>query len=279
MSALILALIWFIPSLVFLLLIGLKLFDEDHKVELNNFPDIIWKVRGGLFLLLLVYIALKIENTVKDYYTVGIKATEWFYQVEGVEHIVFLQNLLDQPLVIESSSLFYTLGLFYLVVFAPLFFMFRGEKENFNLFSKMLMVNYFFLIPSYFILHVVVTSYYSPEVAPLLYSNDQQLALLHLINRLDNCFPSGHISVSLTITFLALFKTKLKRLGYFGIVFTALTGVVILYLGVHWALDIPAGVALGIFAYWSVIKGKWNFLFDPMINFFEEKTAKLRGKN
>jgi membrane-associated phospholipid phosphatase len=275
MNALILALIWFIPSLVFLILIGLKIFDEDHKVELDNFPDIIWDVRGGLFLLLLVYIALKVENTVKDHFNVGIKATEWFYQVEGVEHIVFLQNHLDHFLIIEFSSLFYTLGLFYLVVFAPLFFMFRGEKENFNLFSKMLIVNYLFLIPSYFIFHVMVTSYYAPEVAPLLYSNDQQLALLHMINRLDNCFPSGHISVSLTITFLALFKAKLKRLGYFGIVFTALTGVVILYLGVHWALDIPAGIALGIFAYWSVIKGKWDFLFDPIMDFFEKKTAKL----
>ncbi len=273
------ALLWFIPSLVFLLLSGLKIFDEDRKVSLKNFPDIIWDVRGGLFLLLLVYIALKIENTVKDFYTVGIKATEFFYRVEGVEHIVFLQNHLDHYLIIESASLFYTLGLFYLVVFAPLFFLFRGEKENFNLFSKMLMVNYFFLIPSYFILHVVVTSYYAPEVSPLLYSNDQQLALLHMINRLDNCFPSGHISVSLTITFLALFKAKLKRLGYFGIVFTALTGVVILYLGVHWALDIPAGVALGVFAYWSVIRGKWDFLFDPIMNFFEEKTAKLGSRD
>jgi len=273
------ALLWFIPSLVFLLLVGLKIFDEDRKVSLKNFPNIIWDVRGGLFLLLLVYIALKIENTVKDFYTVGIKATEFFYRVEGVEHIVFLQNHLDHYLIIESASLFYTLGLFYLVVFAPLFFMFRGEKENFNLFSKMLMVNYFFLIPSYFILHVVVTSYHAPEVSPLLYSNDQQLALLHMINRLDNCFPSGHISVSLTITFLALFKAKLKRLGYFGIVFTALTGVVILYLGVHWALDIPAGVALGVFAYWSVIRGKWDFLFDPIVNFFEEKTAKLGNRD
>ncbi|MFP4050265.1 MAG: phosphatase PAP2 family protein [Thermoplasmata archaeon] len=275
MSPLILALVWFIPSLVILLLIGLKIFDENHKVDFSNFPEIIWDVRGGLFVLLLVYIALKIENTVKDYYNVGIKATEFFYRVEGVEHIVFLQNHLDHYLIIESSSLFYTLGLFYLVVFAPLFFMFRGERENFNLFSKMLMVNYFFLIPSYFILHVVVTSYYAPEVAPLLYSNDQQLALLHMINRLDNCFPSGHISVSLTITFLALFNAKLKRLGYFGIVFTALTGVVILYIGVHWALDIPAGIALGVFAYWSVIRGKWDFLFDPIMNFFEEKTEKL----
>lgn len=277
MNTLTTALLWFVPSLVFLLLISLKIFDEDSKVRLDNFPDIIWDVRGGLFLLLLVYIALKIENTVKDFFSVGIKATGWFYRVEGVGHIVFLQNHLNQPWIIESTSLFYTLGLFYLVVFAPLFFMFRGEKKNFNLFSKMLMVNYFFLIPSYFILHVVVTSYYAPEVAPLLYSNDQQLALLHMINRLDNCFPSGHISVSLTITFLALFKAKLKRLGYFGIIFTALTGVVILYLGVHWALDIPAGIALGIFAYWSVIEGKWDFLFDPLMEFFEGRTEDLFG--
>lgn len=273
MNELISALIWFLPSLALLLVISLKLFDEDGKVDFKNFPETFWKVRGGLFLILLVYIALKIENTVKDHYEVGIKATGWFYQVEGVEHIVFLQNSLDHFLVVKTSSLFYTLGLFYLVVFVPLFFMLRDEKGIFNLFSKMLMINYLFLIPAYFILHVVVTSYYAPEVAPLLYSNDQQLALLHLINRLDNCFPSGHISISLTITCLALFKAKLKWLGYFGIVFTALTAFVILYLGVHWALDIPAGIALGLFAYWSVIKGKWDFIFDPILDSFEKKTS------
>lgn len=274
MSALILGLLWFIPGLAALILISLKVFDEDDQVDFQGIKNTIWKARGGLFILLIVAIAVKIENTVKDFYPVGIKATNWVYQFEGVEHVLFLQNHLDQLIVIHSASLFYILGLTYFVVFTPVFFLSRGEKENFTLFSKILMVNYFFILPGYFLFHVEVTSLYAPEVQRIMYSHDQYYAILYLINRLSNCFPSGHISISLSITLLALFRTKLKRFGYFGIVFTVMTGFVIIYLGVHWLIDIPAGFLIGIFAFWSVKEGKFDFFFDPIIGFFEERTEK-----
>ncbi len=275
MNALILGLSWFIPALVALIFIGLKVFDENNQVDFQKMRNTIWKARGGMFILLIVAIAIKIENTVKDIYPVGIKATKWFYQFEGVEHILFLQNHLDQIIVIHSASLFYILGLTFLVVFMPVFFLSRGDTDNFLLFSKALMVNYFFILPGYFLLHVEVTSVYPPAgVQKIMYSHDQYYAILYLINRLSNCFPSGHISISLTITLLVLFKTKLKRLSYFSIIFTIMTGFVIIYLGVHWLIDIPAGFLIGLFAFWSVKEGKFDFLFDPIIEFFEEKTEK-----
>ncbi|MFW6141206.1 MAG: phosphatase PAP2 family protein [Candidatus Saliniplasma sp.] len=275
MSDLALGLIWFVPSLVFLILISLKVFDEDKKVDISKFLDTVYKARGGLFVLLLVFLSVKIENTLKDFYPIGIKATEWFYQVEGVQHIVFLQNHLGHYLLVNTASIFYILGLTYFVVFTPVFFLARADKEHFNMFSKLLMVNYFFILPGYFIFYVKVTSLYAPEVSPIMYSNDQYYAILHLINRLSNSFPSGHISISLSITLFTLLKAKLKRFGYFGIIFTIMTGFVIIYLGVHWVLDIPAGFLIGIFAYWSVTRGKWDFLFEPIIEFFEEKTKDL----
>lgn len=277
MSSLLLGLSWFVPALISLILISLKVFDEDGKVEFKRMREKFWRARGGLFILVLVALALKIENTIKDIYSVGIKATGWFYNLEGVEHILFFQNHLDQFIVIHSASLFYTLGLTYFIGFIFIFFLARDEKENFTLFSKALMVNYFFILPGYFILYVKVSSLYAPEVHPIMYSHDQYYAIIRLINRLSNCFPSGHISISLTITLLALFKARLKRFGYFGIVFTVMTGFVIIYLGVHWLLDIPAGIAIGFFTYWSVTRGKWDFLFDPVIKFFEDKTEGLSG--
>ncbi len=273
MTPLIKGLLWFVPSLFVLILISMKVFDEDYKVDLSRFKDSLWVSRGGLFILLLVFIGVKTENTIKDFTDLGgIEATNWFYQFEGVSHIVFLQNHLDNFLIINTASIFYTLGLTFFVVFTPIFFLARHEEENFMFFSKALLVNYMFILPGYFLLKVTVTSLHAPEVDPIMYSNDQYYAILYLINRLTNCFPSGHISISLTITLLGLFKAKLKRFGIFGIAFTISTAFVIIYLGVHWLTDIVAGVLIGSFTYWAVKNGKVDFIFDPIIEFFEDKT-------
>ncbi|MFP4001423.1 MAG: phosphatase PAP2 family protein [Thermoplasmata archaeon] len=280
MTPLIKGLMWFIPSLVVLILISLKVFDEDKRVDLSGLENSLWVSRGGLFILFLVFLGVKTENTIKDFTALGgFKATDWFYHFEGVEHIVFLQTHLDNFIIIHISSIFYTLGLTFFVVFTPIFFLARHEKDNFMFFSRALLVNYFFILPGYFLLHVTVTSLYAPEVEPIMYSNDQYYAILYLINRLTNCFPSGHISISLTITLMALFKAKLKRFGVFGIIFTISTGFVIIYLGVHWLTDIAAGIVIGSFTYWAVKNGKVDFIFDPIIDFFERKTEHLRDRS
>lgn len=193
--------------------------------------------------------------------------------------MVFLQEKLTHPAVIHSSSIFYVLGLTFFVFFTPLFFFLRDEKKMLELFSKCLAVNYMFILPGYFLLHVLVTSYYSPAVKPLVYSHPQYLEILRLINRQTNCFPSGHISISLTMTLIFMYSTRLKKAAYFGVIFTVLTAFVIIYLGVHWLSDIPAGVAVGLFAYTSVSSGRMDFIFDPIVEFAEKTTESLKSRN
>ncbi len=261
-------LLWFIPSLVALILIGIRLFDEDKKVRFDLLVNTAWKGRGGIAVLIMVAIAIKIENIIFDIRPLGADVTWWFYRVEGVGHILFLQKHLSSHYIVHASSLFYVLGLTFFVSFVPLFFLLREDTENFNLFAKALAVNYMFILPGYLLLHVTVTSYYVPEVEPLMYGQPQYLAILQLINRQSNCFPSGHTSISLTITLIALYNARLKRLAYFGILFTVLTVFVIVYLGVHWLLDIPAGIAVGAFAYWSTSTGRMDRFFNLVTDRF-----------
>ncbi len=75
-------------------------------------------------------------------------------------------------------------------------------------------------------------------------------------------FDRGHISIYLTMTLIAMYSARSKRLALFGIVFTVLTAFVINYLGVHWFLDITAGIAVGAFAYWSTSTGRMDRLFN-----------------
>lgn len=267
--------LWFFPSLIFLILLGVLFFDEHKKIDLYSLKDSLWDSRGALLIMILVTLVLKIENLLQDLYEPGFRVTSWFYKVEGVSHIVWLQENLDYYFLIHASSIFYVLGLSFFLSMIPVFFILRGEGDLLKEFSKALAVNYMFIIPSYLLFHLVVTSHYAPEVTPLVYKYPQYNAIIQGTNRQVNCMPSGHISISLTITLFAMYRAKAKRLAVFGIIFTAITGFIIIYLGVHWLLDIPAGIAVAVIAYWAASRGKVDFIFDRIIGPFERYTEKL----
>ncbi len=272
-------LLWFIPSLIILICIALVVFDEDRKISIRSLKTSLWDSRAALLLMISVSLVLQIENLLQDLYEPGYRVTSWFYQFEGVSHIVWLQENLDYNLLIHASSIFYVLGLSFFLVFVPPFFILRKETDILEEFSKALAVNYMFIIPGYLLIHLIVTSYYANEVEPLLYMHPQYDALIQLTNRQVNCMPSGHTSIPLTITLFAIFRVKLKRLSIFGIIFTVLTIFVIIYLGVHWLLDIPAGIGVALVAYWVSTRGKLDFIFDKIMVPFKEHTQRLVDKH
>jgi len=267
--------LWFLPSLLFLILLAVLFFDEHKKIDLNYLKQNLWNSRGALFLMILVAVALQIENLIQDLYEPGFRVTEWFYRVEGVSHIVWLQETLDHLLIIHASAIFYVLGLSFFLSMIPVFLILRGESDLLKEFSKALAVNYMFIIPGYLLIHLVVTSYHRPEVEPLLYMHPQYEAIIRMTNRQVNCMPSGHMSIPFTISLFALYRVKAKRLAVFGFIFTILTGFVIIYLGVHWLLDIPAGLAVAVIAYWAVSRRKLDFIFDRIIDPFEKYSEKI----
>lgn len=271
-------LLWFLPGIIILILLSLYLFDEDGKMKENamKVKNSLWEARGGIFLLLLIFFALQIENLLHDLYEPGFRITSWVYELEGASHIIWLQQNFNYSLLIHFSSIFYVLGLSFFVAFIPVFFILRNDIELFEQFSKALAVNYMFLLPGYLFLHLVVTSYYDQAgVEPLIYSHEQYNALILLTNRQTNCFPSGHTSIPLTITLIALYSAKLKRLAVFGILFVIFTIFVIIFLGIHWLIDIPAGIAVAFFAYWSTSTGKIDPVFRPLIDGFKKLTNSM----
>lgn len=272
-------LLWFIPALIILLGISFLIFDEDGKTDLKSIKSNLWRARSGFLILFIVSGLLQLENYIHDIHPPGFRVTWWFYSIEGVGHVVWLQQTLDNYYLIHSSSIFYILGLSYFVIFTPIFFLIRCEIDIFEQFCKALTVNYMFLLPGYLLLHVLVTSYYRPdEVQALLYDIPQYEALVLLTNRQSNCFPSGHISIPLTITLITRYKTKLRILEMMGFIFVIITGFVIIYLGIHWLIDIPAGIAVAIFAYWSTSSGRIDIIFDKITKPFERWTETLNNK-
>jgi membrane-associated phospholipid phosphatase len=79
------------------------------------------------------------------------------------------------------------------------------------------------------------------------------MTILRPMSGIDNCFPSFHTSLAVTV---ALFAIRSGRRA-FAVVMTAMAAAIIfstVYLGVHWLTDVGAGIIVGVVAY---VLGEW----------------------
>jgi len=117
-------------------------------------------------------------------------------------------------------------------------------------------VNFLLVLPFYVAFPVRETFVYyqesvasGPAVRMLLDDiNPAVMQAYRVMSGVDNCFPSFHTSLAVT---LALVAQHGRRRG-FGISFGILGASTVLstmYLGVHWMLDVGAGLVVGLLSY------------------------------
>ena len=78
--------------------------------------------------------------------------------------------------------------------------------------------------------------------------NPALMIILRPMSGVDNCFPSFHTSLSVTVALFAIFSGRRR----FAVATTTVSSLIILstlYLGIHWIIDVLAGVAVGAIAY------------------------------
>jgi len=267
-------LLWFVPSIAILIAIGIIVFDEDKKFKNVNWSEgfnRVKKYRHYIFLLMIIVIGVKIENIIQDMLPIFPNFTYLFYNIEGNGIILFLQQYLKNHFLINMLSVFYLVSFSYIVVFTPFLFILRDDEETLKSITYAMVINYMILIPFYIFFNVSVTSHYPPDtlVKPLLYSNHQYRELILLMDRLTDNFPSGHISIPFSLFLSTYLLTKLKRYKIFLGLVVAFIAFSIVYLGIHWILDIIGGLLLGAFSYWAANNKKIRSFFDRFICFLK----------
>ena len=74
--------------------------------------------------------------------------------------------------------------------------------------------------------------------------------LLPLLEKTDYSFPSGHATFFTALAFAVFFYHK--KLGYFLMALAILIGIARIMAGVHFPIDILAGIAIGMFVAYMV---------------------------
>ena len=173
------------------------------------------------------------------------------YAIEG-DTVLWVQEGLRSDFLDVFMTHFYVMG-FMTATFAsfvyPIYFDDRHMADRVSL--SMFWV-YILAIPFYLFLNVKVTGNYVEGMETIAY--DLTPEIHNWFNRIDpftNGMPSLHIGLPFAI-WLSMHRwdedDRWKRFRVFLIFFIALTSVSIVYLGIHWFVDIIGGMMIAILA-------------------------------
>ena len=134
---------------------------------------------------------------------------------------------------------------------------------------------YLLAIPFYLFFNVRVTGFYIEDMDAIAYTLNPEIEdWFRRIDAFTNCMPSLHIAVPFAI-WLTFRKHdhdgRWSRFQNMTLGYIILTAFAIIYLGIHWFVDIIGGMILATFA--VSLMEKTN---DPVWKFFDERTINSR---
>jgi membrane-associated phospholipid phosphatase len=171
---------------------------------------------------------------------------------------VWLQKTFQSDFLTTISAFFY-LVVFQSVMIASVFIYTHNQNMKiYYAFCIALLTNYLLAVPFYLFVPINEVWFVQPQVKFLMldvfptFEQDYRS-----LSGLNNCFPSLHTSLSVTMALIAS-RSGIRRWAIFNWVSAAIIIFSIFYLGIHWFTDMLAGVALALFAAFVGIKvGDW----------------------
>ncbi len=204
------------------------------------------KVMIHFLAMLAILFFNKIELWVERLIDIKGDFTHVIYQFEG-DFVYMIQKYL------ENDVLTYFFTYFYVVVFTSLLiaslFIYHYGRDFHSFYALFygVMMNYMLAIPFFLFFPVLEVWYYHPDVRFLILDVYPQFETGYRnLSGIDNCFPSLHTSLSITMAAIAMRSNNPR----FARIATISAGVIIFsifYLGIHWLSDMAAGTMMAMF--------------------------------
>ncbi|MFC5529254.1 phosphatase PAP2 family protein [Cohnella yongneupensis] len=153
---------------------------------------------------------------------------------------------------------------FYLVVFQSVMiasvgiYTYYNNKKMYYAFCVALLLNYLIAVPFFLFVPVNEVWFTHPDVKFLMLDAFPSFETSYRsLSGLNNCFPSLHTSISVTMALVASYS-GIKRWAIFTWCHAAVIIFSIFYLGIHWFTDMIAGILLAVVAATVGLKvGTW----------------------
>ena len=180
--------------------------------------------------------------------------TDLIYSIEG-EFAKSVQDLFRNDILTDILNFHYLFIYLFLIYVTTVYFAFAGNRDMTDKVTLNYLLIYALAVPYYLFFNVEVTSSWIPGMDALLYQDGDYTVFYATHDPLDNCVPSLHVAIPFGILVLNYLHVKEKGIEMknwdhypyhlFILINTMLFCFSILYLGIHWFVDIPLGMIIG----------------------------------
>ena len=220
---------------------------NPYRLAANTFTNLFSskKMLIQFLMLFLILYLNKMEQILEKHLIVG-DFTPAIHQLEG-NIVYYIQQFFLNDILTYLLTFFYII--FFPVMMVTSFVVYLNEDHQ--LFYSIiygLMLNYIIAIPFYLFFPIFEVWYFDHHVQFLIPQVFPTFDLEYRpLSGIDNNFPSLHTSISVTIAFIAM---RSKNILFSRIMLTSSIIIVFstLYLGIHWILDMIAGIFLALIA-------------------------------
>ncbi|MCK5309050.1 MAG: phosphatase PAP2 family protein [Thermoplasmata archaeon] len=252
------------------LVIGLYLFGNFKNITileaLNGFKKN-FKYVLGLGLILLAIVIENATHTILDPFTTDYTPLICALSMNGA--IVEAVQTFRTPAMDMFFIVIYIYFYIFMLLFTPLLYAVRDDKKHIKQYMLAMLIAYAIMMTFYLLFPVKTTGQSGLINAyPVLYSNPNLLEFVLAFDPLDNCFPSGHVAGPVLTTML-LFPIRdhknYKRFAYFTLIISALVIMSVIYLGIHWEIDVIAGIGVAFISVWLVRNKRFRESLDTFL--------------
>ena len=211
------------------------------------------------YLHALGYIAIikwkQITDTINE--PIKIKTGHWtelVYSIEG-DFTKWIQDAFQNDALTDFLNFHYLFVYLFLIYVTTVYFAFTNDRDMADKVALNYLLIYALAVPYYLFFNVEVTSSWIPNMDALLYHDGWYSSFYALHDPLDNAVPSLHVAIPFGILYLNYLHVKEKGMKMsewrhwpyhiFIVINTLMFMFTILYLGIHWFVDIPLGIIIG----------------------------------
>jgi len=253
-----------------LFVIGLLVFfpRDIYKKDVSKLYHTLKKQLPFIIIIIGVVIFHVLEVNIIDPIVTDWVGIDFASKLQVIEN-GFVIKLAQQhwiPSLVMFFVTIYIIVYLFILWFTPLYFLVADEEKSMKTLSYGLLLTYTIALPFYLILPITnVYTYYGIQ-SPLNMMMPGVEDFFYMTTTQNNCLPSLHVAMVLLIARSTSF-TKNKLYSYF--VYTLAMAVIIsvIYLAIHWILDVVSGITLALSV--QIILKKTVFSkksFEPLIN-------------
>ena len=244
------------------------------ELRLSTFVDFFRRYWINVLILFVIYNAKdgldEIDRILMA--STGLDMTPWIYAIEG-DLVLHIQQFFEAQWLTVTLTHFYVAGFMFICYVSVFYFAYFDDRWMADRVTLTIAWVYILAIPFYLFFNVRVTGAYIPEMQTLAYSLNPEISdWFRRIDPFTNCMPSLHIGIPYAVWLcIKRFDHDERCALYRKIVFVyvLLTAFTIVYLGIHWIIDIAGGMIVAYFAVNLADKTSkpiWSILDERTIN-------------